>query len=177
MKASVFVATSLDGYIARADGSIDWLEDASAETGEDYGFRRFFSSVDTLVMGRNTFETVLSFEKWPYGDKPVAVLSSRLTKAPEDSPKSVEVMSGSPEEVVQRLSARGAKHLYVDGGLTIQRFLQAGLIQSLTISKIPILLGSGIPLFGPLSKDVRLRHVRTQSYPSGLVQSEYEVLQ
>jgi dihydrofolate reductase len=86
-------------------------------------------------------------------------------------------MSGSPEEVVQRLSARGAKHLYVDGGLTIQRFLQAGLIQSLTISKIPILLGSGIPLFGPLAKDIRLRHVRTQSYPSGLVQSEYEVLQ
>jgi dihydrofolate reductase len=170
MKCSVFVATSLDGYIAREDGSIDWLEDASAETGEDYGFRRFFSSV-------YTFETVLSFEKWPYGDKPVVVLSSRLTKTPEDAPKTVEVMSGSPAEVVQRLSARGVKHLYVDGGVTIQRFLQAGLIQSLTISKIPILLGSGIPLFGPLSKDVRLRHVQTQSYPSGLVQSEYEVLQ
>jgi dihydrofolate reductase len=177
MKASVFVATSLDGYIARVDGSIDWLEDASTETGEDYGFRQFFSSVDTLVMGRNTFETVLSFEKWPYGDKPVVVLSSRLARAPEDAPKTVEVMSGAPAEVVQRLSARGAKHLYVDGGLTIQRFLQAGLIQSLTISKIPILLGSGIPLFGPLAKDVRLRHARTQSYPSGLVQSEYEVLQ
>ena len=175
MKCSVFVATSLDGYLARADGGIDWLEDASSETGEDYGFRRFFATVDALVMGRNTFEKVLSFEKWPYGDKPVVVLSSSLTQVPEDAPKTVEITSASPAELVQRLSARGAKHLYVDGGVTIQRFLQAGLIHSLTIARIPILLGSGIPLFGTLPGDVLLRHVRTQSYPNGLVQSEYEV--
>ena len=90
MKGSVFVATSLDGYLARADGGIDWLEDASGETGEDYGFRRFMSTVDVLVMGRNTFEKVLSFDKWPYGDKPVVVLSSRKAGVPAHLAKTVD---------------------------------------------------------------------------------------
>jgi len=167
----------MDGYLARADGGIDWLEDASGETGEDYGFRRFFSTVDVLVMGRNTFEKVLTFDKWPYGDKPVVVLSNRKASVPEHLAKTIEFTSGSPGELVKRLSERGAKHLYIDGGLTIQQFLQAGLIHNLTIARIPILLGSGIPLFGPLSKDIQLRHIQTRSYPNGLVQSEYEVLE
>jgi len=175
MKCSVFIATSLDGYIARADGSIDWLEEASAETAEDYGFRRFFDSVDALVMGPNTFETVQSFEKWPYGAKPVVVLSSRLSAVPEGLPGTVEVASGSPAEVGQKLAARGLRHLYVDGGGTIQRFLEAGLSHELTITRLPILRGAGIPLFGPLSRDLRLKHLETRSYPNGLVQSRYEV--
>jgi dihydrofolate reductase len=176
MKGSVFVATSLDGYLARLDGGIDWLEDASGETGEDYGFRRFFDTVDVLVMGRNTFEKVLSFDKWPYGDKPVVVLSSRLAGVPEHLAKTVEIASGSPVELVNRLSERGVKHVYIDGGVTIQQFLQAGLVHSLTIARIPILIGSGIPLFGLLSRDIPMRHIQTRSYPNGLVQSEYEVL-
>lgn len=176
MKGSVFVATSLDGYLARADGGTDWLEDASGETEEDYGFRQFMSTVDVLVMGRNTFEKVLSFDKWPYGDKPVVVLSSRKAGVPEYLSKTVEITSGSPAELVKRLSERGANHLYIDGGITIQQFLQAGLIHSLTITRIPVLIGSGIPLFGPLSRDIQLRHIQTRSYPNGLVQSEYEVL-
>ena len=186
MKASVYIATSLDGFIAREDGSLDWLEgsgeevndkDKSAESrGEDYGYKDFMDSVDALVMGRNTYEKVLSLGGWAYGDKPVFVLSSRSLEIPEPLSETVEAMSGTPEEVAARLSERSMTHLYIDGGVTVQRFLRAGLIQRLIISRAPVLIGTGIPLFGPLNQDVRLRHVRTQSYPSGFVQSEYEVV-
>ncbi len=176
MKGSVFVATTPDGYLAREDGGIDWLEDAGGETGEDYGFHRFFGTVDALVMGRNTYEKVLSFDSWPCGDKPVVVLSSRPADVPAHMTRTVEFMSASPTEVVKKLSAPGAQHLYIDGGITIRQFLGADLIQSLTITRIPVLIGSGIPLFGPHSRDIRLRHIETRSYPDGLVQSEYEIL-
>ncbi len=183
MKASVYIATSLDGSIAREDGSLDWLEGSGEEVSkddkpqnEDYGYKAFMDSVDALVMGRNTFEKVLGFGGWAYGEKPVIVLSSRSLQIPEHLSKTVEAMSGSPEEVVARLSERGMKHLYVDGGVTVQRFLRAGLIQRLIITRIPVLIGAGIPLFGPLEQDIKLRHIRTQSYPSGFVQSEYEVI-
>ena len=186
MKASVYIATSLDGFIARENGGLDWLEgggegsndevNGDKRQGEDYGYKAFMNSVDALVMGRNTYEKVRSFGGWTYGDKPVVVLSSRLVEIPEHLSKTVEAMSGSPGEVVARLSERGMKHLYIDGGVTLQRFLRAGLIQRLIITRIPVLIGAGIPLFGPLGGDIKLRHVRTQSYPSGLVQSEYEVV-
>ena len=182
MKASVYIATSLDGFIAREDGSLDWLEGSGEEIsqgenqGGDYGYKAFMDSVDALVMGRNTFEKVLGFGGWAYGEKPVIVLSSRSLQIPKHLSKTVEAMSGSPEEVVERLSERGMKHLYIDGGVTVQRFLRVGLIQRLIISRIPILIGAGIPLFGPLEQDIKLRHIRTQSYPSGFVQSEYEVV-
>ena len=171
MKASVFIATSLDGFIARPDGGIDWLPVGG---GEPHGFAEFMASVDALVMGRNTYETVLPFDPWPYGDKPVFVLSSG-TLAPAPRGAVVEHMSGPPPAIVSRLAARGVRHIYVDGGVTIQRFLQAGLIQRLIITRIPVLLGSGIPLFGPLERDVLLKHVATRSLGSGLVQSEYTV--
>jgi dihydrofolate reductase len=172
MKASVFIATSLDGFIARLDGALDWLP---ADGGEPHGYDEFIATVDAIVMGRKTFETVLGFDAWPYGPKPVVVLSSRPStlKAPEGVP--CEMMTGTPQEIVARLTQRGMKHLYIDGGVTIQRFLEAGLIQRLIITRIPVLLGSGIPLFGPLSHDVRLKHVATRWYPSGLVQSEYVI--
>jgi dihydrofolate reductase len=172
MKASVFIATSLDGFIARQDGALDWLP---ADGGEAHGYDEFMATVDGLVIGRKTFETVLTFDTWPYGAKPVVVLSSNPSalKAPEGAV--CDMMTGTPHEIVARLSARGMKHLYVDGGVTIQKFLEAGLIQRLIITRIPVLLGSGIPLFGPLSHDVRLEHVATRSYPSGLVQSEYVI--
>ena len=171
MKASVFVGTSVDGFIARADGGLDWLP---ADGGEEHGYEAFFASVDALVMGRKTYETVLTFDTWPYGEKPVFVLSSRpLARAPVGVV--VERMSGAPAEIVSQLADRGIRHIYVDGGITIQRFLQAGLIQRLTITRVPVLIGVGIPLFGEVSRDIVLRHVATRQYAGGLVQSEYEI--
>jgi dihydrofolate reductase len=170
MKASVFIATSLDGFIARQDGALDWLP---ADGGEPHGYDEFIATVDAIVIGRKTFETVLAFDAWPYGTKPVVVLSKRPSALRAPDGAVCDMMTGTPPEIVDRLSARGMKHLYVDGGVTIQGFLQAGLIQRMIITRIPVLLGSGIPLFGPLSHDVRLEHVATRSYPSGMVQSEY----
>ena len=171
MKASVFVGTSLDGFIARTNGGLDFLPPGG---GEPHGYDEFMATVDALVIGRHTFDTVLAFDPWPYGTKPVFVLSTRsLPAAP--SAAVVEHLSGTPAEVVSLLAARGIQHIYVDGGITIQRFLQAGLIQSLIVTRVPVLIGTGIPLFGPLQSDITLKHVRTQHYPSGLVQSEYAV--
>lgn len=176
IESSVFIATSLDGFIARPDGAVDWLHGAGDEDGEeDYGYQDFIDSVDAIVMGRKTFETVLALDAWPYGEKPVIVLSSRDLGIPEHIRETVEAMSGAPREVVQRLAERGFRHLYVDGGETIQRFLAEGLIRRLIITRIPILIGSGIPLFGPLPQDVHLRHISTRSFPGSLVQSRYEV--
>jgi len=132
------------------------------------------ATVDALVIGRKTFETVLTFDTWPYSEKPVFVLSTR-TLAPAPPGAVVERMSGAPAAIVDQLGARGVRHAYVDGGITIQGFLQAGLIQRLIITRIPVLLGAGIPLFGAISRDILLRHVGTRQYASGLVQSEYVV--
>ena len=171
MKASVFIATSLDGFIARANGDLDWLPPGG---GEEHGYEAFIATVDALVIGRKTYETVLSFDTWPYGGKPVYVLStSALVPSPPGAV--VEHLSGAPAELVAQLAARGVGHVYVDGGITIQGFLQAGLIQRLIITRIPVLLGAGIPLFGSLARDINLRHVGTRQYASGLVQSEYVV--
>lgn len=171
MQASVFIATSLDGYIARMNGGLDWLP---GDCGEPHGYDEFMATVDALVIGRNTYETVLAFDVWPFGDKPVFVLSTRpIADAPSGAV--VERMSGLPSEIVSLLDGRGFRHAYVDGGITIQRFLREGLIQRLIITRIPVLLGEGIPLFGTLPGDVILRHVATRQYASGLVQSEYVV--
>jgi dihydrofolate reductase len=172
MNASVFIATSVDGFIARVNGGIDWLPPGG---GEEHGYDAFIATVDALVIGRKTFETVLSFDTWPYGPKPVFVLTSRPLPVPAPPGAALERMSGDPREIVSQLAARGVRHIYVDGGITIQRFLRAGLIQRLTITRIPVLLGDGIPLFGALPGDIPLRHVATRQYASGLVQSEYVV--
>lgn len=172
MKASIFVGTSLDGFIARANGSFDFLPPGG---GEPHGYHEFMASVDALVIGRNTFDVVAQFVQWPY-DKPVFVLSSRPL-SPTPTGVAVERLSGEPADVVRQLAARGIGHIYVDGGITIQRFLQAGLIQHLIITRVPVLIGSGIPLFGPLLRDVVLMHVATRQYASGLVQSEYAVVE
>ena len=171
VKASVFIGTSLDGFIARVNGDLDFLPPGG---GEPHGYDEFIATVDALVIGRKTFETVLKFDTWPYGEKPVFVLSTR-TLAPAPLGAVVERMSGDPAEIVSQLDARGIRHVYVDGGITIQRFLQAGLIQRLTITRVPVLIGAGIPLFGAIQRDIVLRHVGTRQYASGLVQSEYVV--
>ena len=172
MTVSVFVGTSLDGFIARQNGDLDWLP---AGGGEAHGYNEFIAGVDAIVIGRKTFETVLTFGEWPYGEKRVVVLSSHPVDFSVVHGGVVEQMAGPPDEVVSRLAASGAHHLYVDWGITIQRFLRAGLIQRLIITRVPVLIGSGIPLFGTLPRDIRLRHVATQQYPSGLVKSEYAV--
>lgn len=173
MKTSVFVGTSLDGFIARADGTFDFLLTAGGN--EPHGYDEFMATVDALVIGRKTFETVLGFEAWPYGDRPVFVLSARpLASVPPGAV--VERMSGAPDEINSALAARGIAHAYVDGGITIQRFLEAGLIQRLIITRVPVLIGAGIPLFGGVTRDIALRHVGTRQYASGLVQSEYDVV-
>ncbi len=171
MKASVFVGTSLDGFIARANGDLDFLE---AGGGEPHGYDEFIATVDALVIGRKTFETVLTFGSWPYGNKPVFVLSTRPL-APTPPGAMVERMSGAPADIVSQLAARGIGHIYVDGGITIQRFLEAGLIHRLIITRVPVLIGGGIPLFGAVPRDIPLKHVATRHYASGLVQSEYLV--
>jgi dihydrofolate reductase len=171
VKASVFIAASLDGFIARANDDLDWLPQGG---GEPHGYDEFIATVDALVIGRRSFEKVLTFDTWPYDKKPVVVLSTRAL-APAPPGAVVERMSGAPAEIVSQLAARGVGHIYVDGGITIQRFLQARLIQCLIITRIPVLLGDGIPLFGALQGDIVLEHVGTRQYPSGLVQSEYVV--
>ena len=172
MRASVFVGTSLDGFIARLNGDLDFLP---AGGGESHGYDEFMASVDTLVIGRKTFETVLTLGSWPYGGKRVVVLSSRQLDL-SAARGVVEQMSGPPAEIVSRLAASDAQHLYIDGGITIQQFLRADLVQRLIITRVPVLIGEGIPLFGSLQRDIRLRHLATRHYPSGLVQSEYEVV-
>ena len=171
MKASVFIGTSVDGFIARTDGALDFLPPGG---GEEHGYEAFMASVDALVIGRKTYETVLAFDTWPYGDKPVFVLSTRPL-APAPTGAVVERMTGPPAHVVSQLAARGIQHAYVDGGITIQGFLQAGLIQRLIITRVPVLIGTGIPLFGATPRDIALKHIATRQYASGLVQSEYEV--
>ena len=169
---SIFVGTSLDGFIARPDGTFDFLP---PDGGEPHGYEEFIASVDAIVMGRKTFETVLALGPWPYGNKRVVILSSRPIDLSAVSRGVFEQMAGTPAEIVSKLAATGAHNLYIDGGITIQEFLRAGLIQRLVITRVPVLIGDGIPLFGTLPGDIRLRHVATRQYPSGLVSSEYLV--
>ena len=178
MKSSVYVATSLDGYIARENGALDWLPQPEEDktNGEDYGFKEFFNSVDALIMGRNTYEMVRSFKKWPYETKRVIVLSSNQIKIPDELSEVIENRSCSPADLIEELEKDGVDRIYIDGGKTIQGFLNAGLIDEIIITRIPILIGQGIPLFGKLDKDIELRHINTQSFENGIVQSKYEVI-
>jgi dihydrofolate reductase len=173
MICSTFIGTSLDGFIARPNGNFDFLP---VDGGEPHGYNEFFASIDALVIGRKTFETVLAFPEWPYGKKPVIVLSTRKLDFSKLPDASVEQMSEAPAEIVARLTARGFHHLYIDGGVTIQEFLRAGQIQRLIITRVPVLIGQGVPLFGSLLHDIKLKHIETKTYASGLVRTEYEVI-
>jgi len=175
IRASVFIATSLDGFISRQDGSIDWLNEAngSVTPGEDCGYKAFADGVDVLVMGRHTFDLVRTFDAWPYGEKRVVVLSSQAVDIPKDWSSTVSHSSEAPEVLLRRLESEGFKHAYIDGGITIQRFLRAGLIDEITITLIPMLLGAGRPLFGALEKDLKLKLLRTKAYEFGFVQVTY----
>jgi dihydrofolate reductase len=171
----VFIATSLDGYIARPDGALDWLEPFQGDG--DNGYAAFIAGMDGIVMGRGTFETVLGFGEWPYA-VPVVVMSRTLTAAdlPARLAGKFEVMSGGPEDVVRDLSARGWRRAYVDGGRIVQAFLNAGLIADMAVFRMPVLLGSGRPLFGAVPRDIRLETLNAAVLPTGAVRTDYRVL-
>lgn len=172
MKMSVFCGMSVDGFIARPDDTLDFLD---AGGGGPHGFTEFLRNVDVVVMGRRTYEVVTKIGHFGlYGKRQIIVLSSTPLDLSSIKGK-IERMSGTPQEIAAQLDKRGFQHAYVDGGITIQRFLQQGLVNRITVTRVPVLIGQGIPLFGPLTKDVPVRHVKTQSYKGGLVQSEYEV--
>ena len=174
MKCSVFCGVSVDGFLARPDDALDFLDTGGDEP---HGFEEFLASVDVIVIGRRTFEVVMKLGHLSlYGKKNLVVLSSSPIDFPSAKGDRVEHMSGEPAEIVKRLDARGLKHAYVDGGITIQRFLTAGIINHLVITRVPVLIGSGIPLFGALLRDIKLHHVATHSYKGGLVQSRYEIV-
>ena len=177
IKYSVFIAASLDGFIARKDGSLDWLPGSDGQTSdEDTGYDDFYASVDTLVMGRNTYELVQTFGEWPYADKTVLVLSHRYPEQMKRIAEGVWGLSALPANLVSELQRLGAKHVYVDGGKTIHGLLRAGLIDEMTITRVPVLLGEGISLFGDLEGDIRLLHLSTRTFDNGMVQSRYEVI-
>lgn len=178
IQCSVFIATSLDGFIARPDGRIDWLEAANAGVPpeEDFGYGAFMATVDAIVMGRRTFEAVQAFDPWPYGTTPVSVLSRQRRSLPSNTPDTVTLTQATPADLVAQLANQGRQHLYIDGGVTIQHFLAAKLIDDFTITQIPILLGTGRPLFGPLPQDLALELLATRGYPCGFVQSHYRVV-
>lgn len=175
LKTSVYIATSLDGFIARTNGDLDWLTGGDETSTEDYGYQAFIDTVDVIVMGRHTFEKVLTFDEWPYPRQKVIVLSSRALTVPPQVSEHVELLALSPSDVVQKLAADGATHVYVDGGQTIQRFLNANLIDELIITRIPILIGQGIPLFGAVHNDIKLKHLETRQFENGFVQSRYSL--
>lgn len=174
LKVCVYIATSLDGFIARKNGEIDWL--TGGESSQDYGYAEFISSIDQIVMGRNTYEKVLTFGPWPY-DKKVIVLTGRDLAIPPELANRVEFLSLSPRALTDELQRRGLSHVYLDGGNTIQRFLREHQVDEMTITTLPILLGEGLPLFGPLDNDIKLELIESISFENGFVQSKYKVLQ
>jgi dihydrofolate reductase len=172
----VFIACSLDGFIAREDGDIGWLTAIPAPEGEDYGYGAFVARMDAILMGRRSYEKVLTFGDWPY-DRPVTVLSRSLRQAdvPNALRTRVTITGASPETVFARLGGRGAARVYVDGGQVIQSCLRDGLVTRMTVTHIPVLLGEGLPLFGTTGRDVGLRLVSVRSWANGLVQTVYDM--
>lgn len=177
IKCSTYIAASVDGFIATPDGGIEWLErpEYSAVPMRGLGYDEFIATVDGLVMGRKTFEQVLRFGSWPYKGTPVVVLSSTGVTVPPHLVDAVSLESGAPQEVVDRLEKAGMRHLYIDGGVTIQRFLEAKLINEMTITRIPVLLGAGLPLFGNTGPVQRLKLLEAVASESGFVQERYKV--
>lgn len=173
----VFMAMSLDGFVARPDHAIDWLMKQPEDDG-DGGFFDFFASVDGMVMGSDTFRTVLGFDEWVYGDKPIRVMSHALTREdiPEARRSSVEVTRQDPQALMDMVEIEGWTRAYIDGGALVHSFLRAGLIADMTITIIPILLGQGRSLFGPLERDIDLKLEHAEKTKSGFLTTKYRVL-
>ena len=172
MKIKVYIGTSLDGFIARKDGDIDWLiKFENQEVNDSYG--EFISKIDVIVIGRGTFEKVLTFPTWPY-EKKVFVLSTSIKQIPDILRGKVTVLSMKPGELLNYLSNEGFSNIYIDGGKVIQDFLKEDYVDELIVTQVPVLIGSGIPLFGYLDNDLQFKHIRTNIYSNGLVKSHYE---
>jgi dihydrofolate reductase len=170
----VFIATSLDGYIADKEGGLDWLFSIPNPQQIDMGYNAFINQIDAIVMGRKTFETVCGFEcPWPY-TKPVFVLSKSIKSVADTYADKVELVSGNLNEVVKSLHQKGHQRLYVDGGSTIQSFLQEDLIDDLILTTIPVLLGGGSPLFGDLAKPIDFEFVSSKVYLDKVPQVHYK---
>lgn len=173
MSNSVFIATSLDGYIADKNGGLDWLHAIPNPEGSDMGFVEHFDRIDALVMGRNTLEIVLSFDvEWPYS-KPVFVLSNTLTSVPEGYEDKVFLVSGPLKDIVKYLNEKGFNNLYIDGGVTIQNFLKEDLIDEMIITTMPVLLGGGSPLFGDLEAPLNFKLVKSETFLDAIVQNHF----
>jgi dihydrofolate reductase len=172
----VFMATSLDGFVARKDHSLDWLMKQNTD-GEDHGFDDFMASVDGLIMGSGSFKTVLAFESWPY-QKPVIVMSHSLVEndIPAELESKVRLTQLSPQELILSLVKEGWKRAYVDGGKLVQSFIRAGLVQDMTITSVPVLIGEGVRLFGSIDDDIDLELIGSKSFNSGLVQNHYRLI-
>jgi dihydrofolate reductase len=176
-----YIACSLDGCIARPDGSLDWLTDLPGPEGEDYGYGAFLAGMDALLMGRATYDTVRAFAAWPY-DKPVRVLTRNpdaiappRTDGDDDRTEAPDLraVSGPVEGVLAAMAAEGFGRVYVDGGQTISALVRAGLLDRLTLTRVPVLLGAGVPLFAATGPETRLTLLATRVWPNGFVQTDY----
>lgn len=172
MSNYVYIATSLDGFIATSDGGLDWLEKLPNPEKSDYGYAEFIDSIDAVVMGRNTFEKVLTFNQWLYS-KPVFVLSNSPRELPQHIIGKAEIVAGEIPKLITKLHQKGYKNLYIDGGRVIQSFLQEDLIDEIIITRVPIILGEGFPLFGTLEQQLQFKHKKTEIYNNTLVKSHY----
>lgn len=172
MKSIVYIGTSLDGFIARKNGDIDWLTQF-ANNEAFHSYEEFMKRVDAIVIGRGTFEKVLSFPSWPY-QKKIFLLSNTIKQVPDLLKEKVIILSMKPKELLKYLSDKGFSGVYIDGGKVIQSFLKEDLIDELIISKAPVLIGNGIPLFDNLDADIKFEHTRTEIQSNGLVRSYYE---
>ena len=182
IKFSVYIATTLDGFIARPDGGLDWLPGAESPaenaTEEDFGMGKFMASIDAILMGKNTYDIVKGFDgPWPYGNTQAYVLSNSMkaSDVPEKHKDKVILVKGEPLEIIKILKQEGIKHVYIDGANTIQQYLNAGLINQIILTRVPVLIGVGIPLFGPLNEDIKLKLVSSMDFDNGFTQSTYEI--
>ena len=172
MKASVYIGTSLDGFIARPDGNIDWLTQYANDDAIN-AYKEFMNGIDAIVIGRGTFEKILTFPSWPY-EKKAFVLSTTLKQLPNTLKDQANLLSMTIKEMLSYLSQTGFSSIYIDGGKVIQSFLEEDAIDELIISSVPLLIGNGIPLFGFISADLKFKHMRTEIQSNGLVRSYYK---
>ncbi|MEH6593769.1 MAG: dihydrofolate reductase family protein [Halioglobus sp.] len=185
MKCSVYIATSVDGYIATQDGSVEWLENAgNPESGDrepvgDAGFSAYIASVDCMIMGRKCMEKIASFEltpeQWPYGDMPIFVLSNTVKSPPESLGNRVRMYSGDLSALTDQLASDGYNHAYIDGGATITSFIKHGLLDEICVTQIPVLLGGGLPLFGDIERQIKLENAEATVFSNDFIQWKYRI--
>jgi dihydrofolate reductase len=173
-KNSVFIATSLDGYIADKNGGLDWLHSIPNPNNNDMGYVEFTNGIDALVMGRTTFETVIGFDvPWPY-TKPVFVLSNKLKEIPDSHKDKAFLVNGTLTEILEQIHGKGYGRLYIDGGTTIRNFLKEDLIDEMVLTTIPILLGGGSSLFGDLPSELNFELIGTKTFLNQISQRHYK---